>query len=273
MNARTIAAAGALAGATLTHAQTDVELVGVLTETSSTFEAFGGGDFLASLATLSIPEPMGSFTQDFSTIGEATFTATFQAPEGYFIRLEPPADAIESNVSFKLDVGINTHDGAVDGVVTPELGLVLTGAPVPAIESFMFLSGPGPGAGIFSETLLTEFVPGETYFLTHISVSMNVPADFAAELGGEITRLEAVGAAMYDAFSNPADPGQWVWLWDICPPDVNLDGMVTPADFNAWVIAFNNQSLKCDQNGDGECTPADFNAWIFNFNNSGSVCL
>ncbi len=55
-----------------------------------------------------------------------------------------------------------------------------------------------------------------------------------------------------------ADPG--------CIADTNLDGLLTPADFNAWILAFNSGSPQCDQNGDGLCTPADFNAWILNYN-------
>ena len=51
-----------------------------------------------------------------------------------------------------------------------------------------------------------------------------------------------------------------------CPADTNGDGMLSPADFNGWIIAFNTQSPACDQNGDGACTPADFNGWILNFN-------
>ncbi len=51
-----------------------------------------------------------------------------------------------------------------------------------------------------------------------------------------------------------------------CLPDANGDGQLTPADFNAWIIAFNNQTPACDQNGDGLCTPADLNAWILNYN-------
>ncbi len=51
-----------------------------------------------------------------------------------------------------------------------------------------------------------------------------------------------------------------------CPADTNADGALTPADFNAWIIAFNTQAPACDQNADGLCTPADFNAWIANFN-------
>ncbi len=52
-----------------------------------------------------------------------------------------------------------------------------------------------------------------------------------------------------------------------CLADTNNDGILSPADFNGWIIAFNNQSSDCDQNGDGQCTPADFNGWIINFNN------
>jgi hypothetical protein len=51
-----------------------------------------------------------------------------------------------------------------------------------------------------------------------------------------------------------------------CPADVNGDGAPTPADFSAWVAAFNAQAPGCDQNADGSCTPADFSAWIANFN-------
>jgi|GEM_PF-2508966 len=51
-----------------------------------------------------------------------------------------------------------------------------------------------------------------------------------------------------------------------CLADVNGDGSVTPADFSAWVAAFNTQSAGCDQNGDGACSPADFSAWVSNFN-------
>ena len=52
----------------------------------------------------------------------------------------------------------------------------------------------------------------------------------------------------------------------VCLADVNGDGSVTPADFSAWVAAFNTMSPACDQNGDGACTPADFSAWVSNFN-------
>ncbi len=51
-----------------------------------------------------------------------------------------------------------------------------------------------------------------------------------------------------------------------CPADTNNDGVLTPADFNGWILAFNTQAPACDQNGDAACTPADFNSWILNYN-------
>ncbi|MCA9273707.1 MAG: hypothetical protein KDA31_11765 [Phycisphaerales bacterium] len=51
-----------------------------------------------------------------------------------------------------------------------------------------------------------------------------------------------------------------------CQADTNGDGMLSPADFSAWVSAFNTMSPQCDQNGDGACAPADFSAWVANYN-------
>ncbi len=51
-----------------------------------------------------------------------------------------------------------------------------------------------------------------------------------------------------------------------CPADTNVDGMISPADFSAWVAAYNASSALCDQNDDGSCSPADFSAWVANYN-------
>ena len=51
-----------------------------------------------------------------------------------------------------------------------------------------------------------------------------------------------------------------------CLADVNGDGAATPADFSAWIAAFNAMAPGCDQNDDNACTAADFSAWIANFN-------
>ncbi|GAB5496842.1 MAG: hypothetical protein Phyf2KO_19220 [Phycisphaerales bacterium] len=50
-----------------------------------------------------------------------------------------------------------------------------------------------------------------------------------------------------------------------CIADVNGDGFLTPADFTAWLIAYQTQNAAADQNGDGLITPADFTAWLHNY--------
>lgn len=55
---------------------------------------------------------------------------------------------------------------------------------------------------------------------------------------------------------------------DPCPnvADVNGDDQLTPADFSAWIAAFNAGLPSADQNSDGLITPSDFSSWIANFN-------
>ncbi|MEO1536077.1 MAG: GC-type dockerin domain-anchored protein, partial [Planctomycetota bacterium] len=76
-------------------------------------------------------------------------------------------------------------------------------------------------------------------------------------------------------FQNISFPGQefnldWIEFVLVdsgeCLADTNGDGELTPADFNAWVLAFNQNDPIADQNGDGNVTPGDFNAWVLNFN-------
>ncbi len=52
-----------------------------------------------------------------------------------------------------------------------------------------------------------------------------------------------------------------------CLADTNGDGSVSPADFTAWIAAYNaGNAAVADQNGDGSVSPADFTAWIANYN-------
>ncbi|HED54585.1 MAG TPA: hypothetical protein ENJ00_10360 [Phycisphaerales bacterium] len=52
----------------------------------------------------------------------------------------------------------------------------------------------------------------------------------------------------------------------VCLPDVNADGNLTPADFTAWISAYNAQDPAADQNQDGLINGSDFTAWIANYN-------
>ncbi|MEL7484970.1 MAG: choice-of-anchor Q domain-containing protein [Planctomycetota bacterium] len=62
------------------------------------------------------------------------------------------------------------------------------------------------------------------------------------------------------------DIGAYEFQGTTCLADVNQDGLANPADFNAWVIAFNAASPLADQNRDGVVNPGDFNAWVINLN-------
>ncbi|MEO0630921.1 MAG: GC-type dockerin domain-anchored protein, partial [Planctomycetota bacterium] len=63
-----------------------------------------------------------------------------------------------------------------------------------------------------------------------------------------------------------------VWI-RLCS-DQNGDGLVTPGDFNAWILNFNNNDPLADANNDGAVTPGDFNAWVLAYNqlNNGPRC-
>lgn len=56
--------------------------------------------------------------------------------------------------------------------------------------------------------------------------------------------------------------------------DSNEDGVVTAADFSAWIVLFNTGNIKGDVNQDGAVTAADFSAWIGAFNQgaNGPTC-
>ncbi|MEL7483901.1 MAG: choice-of-anchor Q domain-containing protein, partial [Planctomycetota bacterium] len=65
---------------------------------------------------------------------------------------------------------------------------------------------------------------------------------------------------------NNVDIGAYEFQGTTCLADVNQDGVADPADFNAWVAAYNDGSPLADQNRDGVVNPADFNAWVRNLN-------
>lgn len=48
--------------------------------------------------------------------------------------------------------------------------------------------------------------------------------------------------------------------------DQNLDGIISPADFTAWLANFNSMNPLADVNQDSLISPADFTAWVAAFN-------
>lgn len=107
-------------------------------------------------------------------------------------------------------------------------------------------------------------VDGSTIFFTDFSGAFAVYL-FGSQVGvldaatSDFQRLANIDALeIREMIDDPCDP--------CVLADVNGDGVVSPADFNAWIIAFNNGNIRADQNCDGIVSPADFNAWVVNFN-------
>jgi len=134
------------------------------------------------------------------------------------------------------------------------------------------------GAGVFDVTWSvgsTDLAPISCDEV-HIRLSTDGGSSFAYDLGthpntgaasvtlpSETTTdariiVESVGNVFF-ALSRP-------FTLSGCVADVNGDGALSPADFTAWINAFNAQAPACDQNADGMCTPADFTAWVANYN-------
>ncbi|MEL7483291.1 MAG: GC-type dockerin domain-anchored protein [Planctomycetota bacterium] len=171
--------------------------------------------------------------QDFDTIPAETMRMSFGPLRGVSTPLTDPAEPVVGPF-----VGVSSN-GEYHNHFT--FRLELDGSPANGAES----------AGVYLAQLEMRIddgslLPSEPFWLVFDngadSAEFDAAIDFArSQIGGCV-----------DA---PA-----------CPADTNGDGDVNPADFNAWVIAFNTQAPQCDQNGDGQCNPADFNAWVINFN-------
>lgn len=203
----------------------------------------GSGIFSFSSVGLGV---LNSGTSGFATdpAGD-TFSITVLAPE-------PAVGGLELAVTLRdddnNDGSIDTGDDDDEWISSPiEIvpGLAVYNIPLDQFEDFNpgvgndmpdFANGP-VGAMLLSFQTSTEMTAGR------IEVPVTLWIDHAGVYLG-----------------NQVLPG------DVCLADVNGDGILSPADFTAWLAAFNAMSPACDQNGDGSCEPADFSAWIANYN-------
>ncbi len=122
-------------------------------------------------------------------------------------------------------------------------------------------NGSGSGSAYLFDaaagTQLAKLLPSDGTTDERFGTSVAVGGDLATvgAYFGNTVHGSQTGSAF--VFTAPAAP---------CIADVNGDGVLSPADFSAWVAAFNAGTPACDQNGDGSCTPADFSAWVANYN-------
>lgn len=129
-------------------------------------------------------------------------------------------------------------------ISTTGLEAIATTTPLPATDFCSILTAGGPAA--YSE-------PGE-----YGSLRVALPA------GDHSVNLS------YQSFTLDGTASGTPYILSIneytCKADTNLDGNLSPADFSAWLAAYNAGSIVCDQNSDGSCAPSDFSAWLANYN-------
>ncbi|MEM9662030.1 MAG: hypothetical protein AAF937_06945 [Planctomycetota bacterium] len=155
-------------------------------------------------------------------------------------------------------------DGLSLGLYRPDGTLVTTGDSTFCLDT--------PVGSQFSEEIFFEDAPRGDYILAVSGAGATYEPNFVIS-GNHFTDetfAQAVINDGLDALGVIEYRGQATFtrFRMTCLADVNRDGLVNPADFNAWIAAFNAQSAECDQNGDFLCDPSDFNAWIFNFNSN-----
>ncbi|MEO1585495.1 MAG: cupredoxin domain-containing protein [Planctomycetota bacterium] len=198
--------------------------------------------------------------------------------------INPSRFRVETGVAFELlNQGAANYlfawtdaSGSFSGLVDPTLEIVAG-----QTYTFQRFSGSHPFA-ICDDTLPVSGEDGEI-FRTSPSISVINAATLAPI--ADFTANPAPTTDLITWTPSEADVGVYYYTCTIaghlgmtgaievipaaeepCLADVNGDGIVSPADFTAWVIAFNSQLPACDQNGDGLCQPNDFSAWVVNFN-------
>jgi serine protease AprX len=178
-------------------------------------------------------------------------------------RLQTPADAFEAIavgavVSNGVIVNFSSDGPTADGRVKPEV--LARGVNTFTVDprnptGLSTPSGTSVAAPLVAGAVACLVQAHPDWTVAQMRNALFITAD-QYKLNGTFDPDYVLGYGIIDAQAANA----------FCPADINGDGMLSPADFTAWINAFNNSKLECDQNFDGLCTPADFTSWIANFN-------
>ena len=180
---------------------------------------------------------------DYGSFGRYTVDVSVVLPP------EPVVVTFPNGLPTELDEGVTT-----DIVVNIDPGTFTLDS-----SNLIMYYGVDFGIPVFPTALVPQ--GGNNYLAT-------LPA---ANCDQEVVFNFAIGLLDGATVYSPANSTDFYTANVVCEPadcvaDANGDGILSPADFTAWVAAFNAQSAACDQNGDTLCTPADFTAWVANYN-------
>jgi hypothetical protein len=103
----------ALATASYASAGT-IDTVGTMTEQSNSYTPDSDPGSMSSRVRVNASDPLGSFTHDFSALGETEWTVTWQAPAGKAIEIAVPVGFDDIEVEFEFFAG-NSGVGSFGG--------------------------------------------------------------------------------------------------------------------------------------------------------------
>lgn len=194
------------------------------------------------------------FVADRDAVAERIRLYAYPTGNAYAIRLRLiELDAINNEIALLAEVSAgagrvtieNSGDGASDKLTVYELVLA---SPVGLRE--------GTRYGIEAVGLLTSPARGDESRAWRWAGAAGDGSDMLERTEAGLVRLGHPGVA-FEVLGEV--------LASECLADVNQDGQLSPTDYNAWILAYNQRDPRADQNGDGAVTPADYNAWIINY--------
>jgi hypothetical protein len=207
---------------------------------------------------------LGTFGEQFSTIGDADWTVTWTAPAGTLIEIAVPTGFNRVDLAIDFWAGNFSTAGGLFSLVAPDVDY-LPGSPTLSwVNDQMFTTGPG---GDLARALADSINlnPGDVIRFGSISMTLPIPASYDVDFSSPISAFFIAGEASYTGpveVPVPADPGQWLRLVPICPGDVNGDGVTDVFDFADLAASFGAgpgaTRGQGDLNGDGFVDVFDF---------------
>lgn len=199
--------------------------------------------------------------------------SSLDGTNGFVLKGVDPGDQSGNSVSSAGDVNGDGVDDILIGASRAAPNGVLG-----AGETYVVFGKRVDTDGKFAAAIELSSLNGENGFVLN-GINTNDRSGFSVTSAGDLNNDGvddlAIGARDATRFGKMPTTGEVYVIYgrrlaaNPCTlADVNDDGVVTPADFSAWVAAFNTMMPGCDQNGDSLCTPADFSAWVANYNSN-----
>ena len=189
-------------------------------ETNTYYDLFGS----SSTARINVPSPQGTFTQDFSTLGEEVWTVSWQAPAGQFIEIAPPSGWDSGNLLVEFQAGLSGGVSHYD--TAPTLTLIgESGDSLGTYTTGSYMMVRPTSANTVNARAWFDLTPGSNYRVTGISLSTTVPAGINENINAAINTFHIWGSLSSGA-SGLTDPGQWVSLQGIPEPSGALLSLV-----------------------------------------------